>query len=93
VQRLTGLKFSASVRRGVYRERPTHQQAAWLARIRSERDLEVLLLLALIQENRRPLGGVARVMRLLREPSQWLAFIRRSKGAQIKARQRYKGVQ
>jgi hypothetical protein len=44
--------------------------------IHGDADLEVLLLHAIVQENRRPRGGVARVMRLLRERS----------------RQRYEGV-
>ncbi|HEY0314601.1 MAG TPA: glycosyltransferase family A protein [Allosphingosinicella sp.] len=40
VRRLTAIKFPASLRRNVYRERPRHEQAEWLARIRRERDLE-----------------------------------------------------
>jgi glycosyltransferase involved in cell wall biosynthesis len=40
VRRLTAVKFPASVRRDVYRERPSHEQAEWLARIRREPDLE-----------------------------------------------------
>lgn len=40
VPRLTAIKFSASERRGVYRDRPCHEQAKWFARIHDERDLE-----------------------------------------------------
>ncbi len=40
VPRLTGVKFPASWRQGVYRERAAHEQAAWLARIEAEPDLE-----------------------------------------------------
>ena len=40
VARLTAVKFPASLRRDVYRERPSHEQAAWLARIRAEPDFE-----------------------------------------------------
>lgn len=40
VPRLTGIKFPASWRRDVYRTRPCHEQAAWLARIESDPDLE-----------------------------------------------------
>jgi GT2 family glycosyltransferase len=40
VPRLTGVKFPASSRRGVYRIRPSHEQAAWLARIDAEPDFE-----------------------------------------------------
>jgi hypothetical protein len=42
VKRLTAVKFPAAARRGVYRERPSHEQAAWLARIRREPDLEAV---------------------------------------------------
>ena len=40
VPRLTGVKFPASGRRGVYGMRPFHEQAAWLARIDAEPDFE-----------------------------------------------------
>ncbi|MBV8688446.1 glycosyltransferase [Bradyrhizobium sp.] len=42
VKRLTAVKFPAAARRGVYRERPSHEQAAWLARIRGEPALEAV---------------------------------------------------
>jgi hypothetical protein len=42
VRRLTAVKFPADVRRSVYRERPSHEQAAWLERIRREPDFEVV---------------------------------------------------
>jgi glycosyltransferase involved in cell wall biosynthesis len=44
VPRLTGIKCPASVRPGVYRTRPHHEQDAWAARIASEPDLEAQLL-------------------------------------------------
>jgi hypothetical protein len=47
VPRLTGIKFPAGSRRGVYRTRPSHQQSTWLARIDAEPDLEVRLLVDL----------------------------------------------
>src|SRR5262245_60440975 len=40
VPRLTAVKFPALWRRDAYRNRHCHEQAAWLARIRSERDFE-----------------------------------------------------
>lgn len=40
VPRLTGVKFPASWRRGVYAERPCHEQQTWLARIASDPDFE-----------------------------------------------------
>jgi hypothetical protein len=48
VPRLTAIKFPASVRRGVYRDRPSHEQAAWSARMESEPELEVTLLVQAI---------------------------------------------
>jgi glycosyltransferase involved in cell wall biosynthesis len=42
VPRLTAVKFPAAARRGVYRERPSHEQSEWLARIRREPDLEAV---------------------------------------------------
>jgi glycosyltransferase involved in cell wall biosynthesis len=41
VRRLTAVKFPAAARRDVYRERPSHEQATWLARIRQEPDFEL----------------------------------------------------
>lgn len=40
VHRLTSVKLSAGERSGVYRDRPHHEQAAWLARIRATDDAE-----------------------------------------------------
>jgi GT2 family glycosyltransferase len=40
VPRLTAIKFPASVRKNVYRDKPSHEQAYWLEKIRSRRDFE-----------------------------------------------------
>ena len=48
VPRLTGIKFPASMRRGVYRTRAADQQAEWLARIEREPELEVEALVQLL---------------------------------------------
>ncbi len=90
VPRLTAIKFPALWRRGVYRERPCHEQAAWLARIRSEPDLEVVELAKIASRN--TLSYTARLLRLLWEPKEWLAFLTRRKGARVKAWQRIKGI-
>src|SRR3954467_14840813 len=50
VKRLTAVKFPAAQRRGVYRERPSHEQAAWLARIRGEPDFEAVELARIASE-------------------------------------------
>src|SRR5207253_1363487 len=54
VPRLTAIKFPASIRRDVYRTRPCHEQAAWLARIDTEPDLEAVQLASIIAESRWP---------------------------------------
>ncbi|MEA3049063.1 MAG: hypothetical protein QOG84_899 [Sphingomonadales bacterium] len=50
VKRLTAVKFPAAERRGVYRERPSHEQAEWLARIRAEPDFEAVELARIASE-------------------------------------------
>jgi hypothetical protein len=87
IPRLTVLKFPASVRRNVYRERPAHEQAAWLARVRAEPDLEAELLGRLLLH-----PAPHRMWRFLREPSQWWAYVWRRGGNRIRARKRFKGV-
>jgi glycosyltransferase involved in cell wall biosynthesis len=54
VPRLTVAKFPAATRRDVYREKPCHEQAAWLERIGREDDFEALEL------GRALMHGVAR---------------------------------
>lgn len=54
VRRLTAIKFPASSRRGVYASRPSHEQAAWSARIASEPDLEATLLAGMLADVRDP---------------------------------------
>lgn len=53
VPRLTGIKFPASWRRGIYQSRACHEQAAWTARIESEPDFEVQQMVNLL------VGGAA----------------------------------
>jgi hypothetical protein len=93
--RMTGIKLSAAARRGVYRERPSHEQAAWLARIRSEPDLEMTELMSMAMRDLRP-SVPERLLRLLVQPWRlpgvvWRR-IRPQKGALIRQLQRYKGV-
>jgi glycosyltransferase involved in cell wall biosynthesis len=52
--RLTGIKFPGSTRRNVYRERPNHEQAAWLERIDTTPDLEATLLARMLVDARDP---------------------------------------
>lgn len=90
VPRLTVLKFPAALRRDVYARRPSHEQAAWLQRIRTEPDLEVLQLASTLTAFSRMLepGLLQRL---------WFRFLAirrrvRGKGAVIRGMQRFKGI-
>jgi glycosyltransferase involved in cell wall biosynthesis len=86
VERLTAIKFPAVWRTNVYRKRPCHEQAAWLARIRSRENLEMLKWPTFES------SFIDRLLRLIAHPSQWLSVLWRRPGARIKAWQRVKGV-
>jgi hypothetical protein len=92
IPRLTAIKFPAAGRRDVYRLRPFHEQAAWLQRIRSEPDLEVVELARVISVMSRPPepGIVRRIWRWI-HPRSWLRRSRR-KGENVRKMQRFKGV-
>ena len=98
VPRLTAVKLPAAHRRDVYRERPFHEQAAWLERIRSS-DVEAEELAALLIDTRARSGSLGthvraavsrRTMRLLarlRPPEPPLAA-----GEAVERRRVYKGL-
>jgi glycosyltransferase involved in cell wall biosynthesis len=96
VQRLTAIKLPASIRRGVYRERPSHEQAAWLARIRSEPDLEMRVLVGMAMAAGRPPAVLHRLVRLMMQPWRLPGVVwrrvRPQKGAVVRQLQRYKEV-
>lgn len=95
VPRLSAVKFSAAFRRDVYRLRPCHEQAQWLARIQSETELEVVHLgetVARLLSERQEASLIRRIARLF-IPSRWIRRLKRRKGATIRDRQIYKGVQ
>ncbi|MGA8809830.1 MAG: glycosyltransferase family A protein [Thermoanaerobaculia bacterium] len=105
VPRLTAIKFPASARRDVYRMRPSHEQAAWSARIASEPDLEPNLLAEIVagrgivsRLNDRELVRqlipelFARAGRRLRRPLTLLASLWPRKGAVINSVRRFKGL-
>jgi glycosyltransferase involved in cell wall biosynthesis len=97
VPRLTGLKFPAGWRRGVYHERPCHEQAAWLRRIESEPDFEARLLVRLVVDDQVPTGLTYRELsrHFVRET---MSRIRRrftlpwSRGRTIDDLRRFKGL-
>jgi glycosyltransferase involved in cell wall biosynthesis len=97
VPRLTGIKFPAMARREVYKLRPCHEQAEWLARIDAEPDLEARLLVKLIVEDQVPTGLTYRdlVQHLIR---QTISRVRRRlfhpwmRGGTIDELRRFKGL-
>jgi glycosyltransferase involved in cell wall biosynthesis len=85
VPRLSGIKFTAGMRRDVYRTQPTHEQSQWLARIDAEPELEAKLLVNYVTIDAIPSGvpyrelvryaakqTLARLRRRLALP--WLGF-------------------
>lgn len=97
VSRLTAIKFPAGLRRGVYRERPNHEQAAWLARIRAEPDFEQTELAGmLLAATQRPFGALIGEM-LRRARMRVRGAWRRARGKprpgeQVERRRRDKGL-
>jgi glycosyltransferase involved in cell wall biosynthesis len=96
VPRLTAVKFPASWRSGVYRSRPCHEQAAWLARIDGEPDLEARELAKIVADARPNTVSYRELVRQLvretftrmRRPSAlpW------RRGGNIDAMRHYKGL-
>ncbi len=97
VPRLTVVKFPAVWRAGVYRTRPSHEQAEWSARMQAEPDLEAQLMARFIAE-----GGLRNVSyrelvrhliketaRLIRRPS----FLPWRRGGMIDAVRAFKGLE
>jgi glycosyltransferase involved in cell wall biosynthesis len=106
VPRLTAIKFPALDRKDVYRDRPSHEQALWLQRIRSDPDFEPTCLTRMIATDQAVRALPARkLVRILgQELKKRLAWrlARRSghraifwskKGAGIDLQKRYKGVE
>lgn len=92
IPRLTAIKFPAAARRDVYRQRPFHEQAAWLQRIRSEPDLEVVELARILSVmSRPPEAGIVRQIWRWIHPRRWLRRPRRM-GENVRKGQRFKGV-
>ena len=105
VPRLSAIKFPALSRKDVYRDRPCHEQALWLDRIRSNPDFEPTFLARMIASDQAARALPARKMirilaQELRERLAWRltrrsgrrAIFWTSKGAGIELQKRYKGV-
>ena len=74
VPRLTAVKFPAARRRDAYRRRPSHEQAAWFARIGGEADFEAVELARMLAD------AVSPRTLLRRQWSRVTARLRRSLG-------------
>ena len=101
VPRLTAIKFPASMRRGVYRSRPCHEQAEWSARIVSDAHLEATLLVQMIAEGRAAKSMsyrdlvrqvIRETMIRLRRRLALVASVWPRKGAAVDAVRRFKGL-
>jgi glycosyltransferase involved in cell wall biosynthesis len=73
VPRLAVIKFPASWRKNVYRERPSHEQAEWSKRIRSEPDFEAVRLGRAIENMIDDIPRRMPIRRLLRTFAEELA--------------------
>ena len=96
VRRLSVIKPAAASRPGVYRERPCHEQAAWLQRIRTEPDLETTELVDVAFELLRPPPVPDRIARMLIRPWRWPRAVwdrlPTRKGEVVEKMRRTKGV-
>lgn len=96
VPRLSAIKFPAGWRRDVYRERPSHEQASWLARIDAEPHLEPELLVQCLTSQEVPTGIAYRdllrhvVQQTLGRVRRRFSFPGRRTFAKIR---RYKGLE
>jgi len=97
VPRLTGIKFPAAARRGVYEIRPSHEQRTWLAKIDAEPNFEARLLVKLIVEEQVPTGLTYRelVQHFMRETTSRIRrrlFHPWTRGGTIDEIRRFKGL-
>jgi GT2 family glycosyltransferase len=105
VPRLTAIKFPASQRKGVYRDKPSHEQAAWLEQMKSDPDFEATQLVRLIMADEAARAMPARkLIRILahelKERLRWrltrrsgfTAIFWSAKGAGIDRQKKFKGL-
>ena len=105
VPRLTAIKFPALYRENVYRDKPCHEQSAWLQRIRSDINFESTHLARMIASDQATRGlPLRKLARILAEElkkrfalrlswnSGYRAMLWPAKGAGIDDHKKYKGV-
>jgi GT2 family glycosyltransferase len=100
VPRLTVIKFPASQRKNVYRGRPSHEQADWLKRIRSDPDFEAVHLVrvikSMVDEIPREMRARKLVSTFVQEFAKrvvaWLSRFWPARGGGIDRNRKYKGL-
>jgi glycosyltransferase involved in cell wall biosynthesis len=100
VPRLTVIKFPASLRKNVYRGRPSHEQADWLRRMRSDPNFEAVHLVRVVKSMIEDIPREMLVRKLVSTFAQ--EFVKRvvgrilriwpSRGGGIDRYKRYKGL-
>lgn len=103
--RLSVIKFAASQRRNVYKDKPSHEQAAWWERIRAEKHFEATQLVSMIMTDEVTRAMPARqIMRILlqelRKRLLWRlsaasglrAIFWKARGGGIGRQKKYKGL-
>lgn len=95
-ERLTAIKFPGAWRKGVYRTLPSHEQAAWTARLAAETDIEARELVRMLVADRPNTVSYRDLVRtLVRETVSRLkrpSHLPWRRGGNVDAFRRYKGL-
>jgi hypothetical protein len=98
VPRLTAIKFPASLRKGVYRQRSSHEQDDWSQRMNANADFEVENLARLVEVMARSLAQEMPIRKLVATFTDEIIkrakarLLRSVKGAEIDKIKKYKGL-
>jgi GT2 family glycosyltransferase len=98
VPQLTVIKFPAALRKNVYLDRSSHEQAEWLRRIGSEPHFETAHLVRMIETIAKDLPHEMPIRRLVQTFFREIAkrakarLLHYRKGGQIAHRKKYKGL-
>jgi hypothetical protein len=100
VPRLSVIKFSAAWRKNAYRERPSHEQAKWSKRMRSDPDFEAVQLTRVIKSMVEEIPREMPIRKLIssfvqefgKRVAGRLARFRRVRGGEVDRNKKYKGL-
>jgi GT2 family glycosyltransferase len=100
VPRLSVIKFSAAWRKNAYRERPSHEQAKWSKRMRSDPDFEAVQLTRVIKSMVEEIPREMPIRKLIssfvqefgKRVASRLARFRRVRGGEVDRNKKYKGL-